>query len=246
MMRSKAHAPGDAEDPIIAPLEVLPDNRGHELRSLAHRRCELTVLEMSEGRMAIACERIDQLFTGGSIIPVTRGFTGGAVVIVALEHGADLALEVRLRHAQQRADGRADQRDRVLRRDGVVQRGRVQYALAADQPRLLGDLEDGFEDAVGPLGPSQPCSHVHQHRDNEPTMVVVERTSGVLPAQIEREGVSRFTIAEALDALQHHRHSHYAWRYGAAAYVAEQVGKGLVWKQAMALAREKPKDRVLR
>ena len=58
-----------------------------------------------------------------------------AIVIIAREHAARPLLPRRARR-QHRADRRADQRHRVHRRDGVVQRRRIQHAPAADQPRL--------------------------------------------------------------------------------------------------------------
>jgi len=224
------HSARDAKDAVVALFQILSEHCREQLRSLSQRSDEIALVHRPEGGVAIARQLVHELLACRRVVPVACRLAGASVVVVALQDAAQLRLELVIGLAQKPSNRRADQRYRVLRGHRVIECRRVEHALATHQARLLGHCQHDLEDAVGPLRASESLAHVHEHRVHEAGVVEVERTRGVLPAQIERERVGGLTVAQAMTALQHHHHRYDARRHRAAPDVAKQVREGLVRK----------------
>src|SRR5258708_33901490 len=117
-------------------------------------------MKNAERRVAVECERIDERLAGLRIVPIARRLAGLGVVVVALEATAHLLFKLAWSDSEQANKGRANERDRVLRRHRVVERGRIQNALATDEPGLARRTDHHLEDPIRPLGPTKRPTHV--------------------------------------------------------------------------------------
>lgn len=138
----------DAEHAIRAFFEILSNHVRGKLRRLMHIARQWAIMKHAQHGVRVASERIDELFARRLVVPLALRLARARVVIVAFQHGAQLHNESIARNSQQTPDRRANHRHRVLRRNGVIQRRRIQHALASNQPRRFRDLEHGLENAV--------------------------------------------------------------------------------------------------
>ena len=238
--------PGDPEDPVIALIEVLADQRRQQHRRLTDPIGQRPAVERAQQRAGIPGQRVDELLAGRAVVVVADRLARACVVVIAAQQATQLVGQILGAGTEQAADPRPHQRHRVHRRDRVIQARGIQHAAPADQPGLLGGLQDNLEDPVRALRSRQPGTHVDQHRVNEPRVVEVQAAGRVLPARIEREAVDRLTIAAALDALQRHHDRHDHRRYTVPPTVGEQVSEHLIREQNIALTVQQPINRVRR
>lgn len=73
----------------------------------------------------------------------------------------------------------------------------------------------------------------------------VEPTSRILPSQVEREALNGLSIAQPLDALDHHDHRHDAWWHRAPTHIREEIGERLIRKEAVPFLMEDAVNRRL-
>jgi len=196
--------------------------------------------------VAVEGELLHERLAGLRIVPVARRLARLLVVVVALEAAADLGGELVADDGEQAYKRRANQRDRVLRRDGVVERGRIQHALAPDEPCPARRIEHYLEDPIRLVGPTEPLAHLHQDRVREAGVIEIERARRILPACIEREGVHRLAVAHARVALEHHHDRDDPRRDRRPPRLRVEVSKRIVREQLVRLGREQSEDRPLR
>ena len=198
VLRDPAH---DPEHAILALVEILPDDRREQRRRLLELRAKLAAVQRDKQRVRVLRERVDHLLPRLPVLVIADRLPRARVIIIAAEQPAQLALQITITDGQQPADRRADQRDRVHRRDRVIQRRRIQHPPPADQPRPLRDIKHRLEDPIRTLRGPKPGAHIDQHRMHEPRIVKRQATRRVLPARVKAEPVDRLTIRAALKAL---------------------------------------------
>ena len=212
---------------------------------LADRSGQVAAIKQAEAREPVGGELGDELFAGGSIVPITGRLAARAVVVVAAEHPTQLGFQRRVSSGEKLTDRRADHRHRVLGRHRVIQRCRVQHPLGRHDPGLAGCVEGDLEDPLGSLRAIESRPHIDQHRVREPRVVEVQPAARVLPAGIELERLHRLPVRQPEQALQDHHHRHDPGRHRPATRQGEQVGEQLVGEQHMALAVQHRPDRVV-
>ena len=118
----------------------------------------------------------------------------------------------------------------VLRRDRVIEHGRVQRPprLALQHPGLVDHRPDRVEDPLRSLALTQLVAPQRQHRRMEP-LVVKRQTGRDLPTQIRAQRRDRVPIRQALQRLQHHRRRDHVGRHRRTATPRpEQIGEQFV------------------
>ncbi len=242
------YPPRNHEAPAVVLLEVLPHHGRTELARPLDVPVELPALQHPQAARYIGRQLVDERPRGLAVLPVARRLPRGPVVVIALQHRPQLGPESgrieALRLPQQPAERRAEQRHRVLRGDGVVERRGVQHTLSREQLRLARHRERGLEDAPGALGAGEASPHRDQDRVHEARRVVVESAAGELPAGVPLEGRHRLAVGEAVESLQHHDRGDDAGRNAAAAASGEEVCEHLVGEEAFTLAGQEGPDGV--
>ncbi len=143
--------------------------------------------------MRVLRERVDQLLARLAVLVVADRFPRGPVVVIACEQATQFGLQHHVARGEQSADRGADQRDRVHRRDRVIQRRRVQHPPAANQTRRLRGLQHRLEDPVRLVGRPKPGAHIDQHRMRERWVVERQATAAYfhLASNANRSTASR-------------------------------------------------------
>ena len=225
----------------------MADHGGEQSGGLAQGGAELFALEDHEAGVGVLGPTVDEGVTGGGVVPVDLGL-GRAGVVVPARHGlAHVGCQFVVGHLEQAPDGRADERDGVHGGHRVIERGRVEDALASDEPGLFGGVTGDVEDPVGMFGAPQALAHVDEDGVGEarPSLGVVAADAGrVAPAVVEAVALDRLAVREAFKALEHHDHGDDRGRHRASALVVEEIAEGLVGEEPIALAVQEGIDRV--
>ena len=236
----RGDAPRDHEPPVGVLAQVLPADRGQQLRSLAESPAELAALQPGEHRRGVRAQRVHQLRALAGVVPVAH--RPAAAPIVATQARAGVAPA----GCEHRADGAVQHRDSVLGRDRVIDRHRVQHPPPRQRPRLAGRAQHRFEDPPRPLRRREPRPHPHQHRAVEPAAVHVEAPARITPTRVELERGHRLTLRQPEPALQHHHHSNHPRRHTAPPPRTKEIIEHPVGKQPPPLTRQHRKNRIRR
>ena len=146
------HAPHDAEDAVGADSHVLAGHKGQQRSRLGCLAVQLVAVEHGEGGVGVAHQSVDQGVSSGGVVPVTGGLAQGGVIVVAAQHGADLASQLRSQGGQHLADGGAQLGDGVLGGHRVVEGGGVEHpGPVLEHSRLPGGHQRVFVQAVLPI-----------------------------------------------------------------------------------------------
>ena len=124
--------------------------------------------------------------------------------------------------------------DRVLRGQGVAERGGVEPSVAIHEAPSFGLLQRSLEDATGPLGVPGPLARLHQNRVNECRVVQVH-PARVRSAEVEGDPVDGFPVAPPVDARKPHPGRDDERCHRAASNVAEEIPERLVREWLMPL-----------
>ncbi len=76
------HPVDDAKDAVLSLLDVLPHDRRQQRRCLLQLRQHAPVVERRQQRIRVSCQRVQQRFTGRSVVPITYRLSCCAVVVV--------------------------------------------------------------------------------------------------------------------------------------------------------------------
>ena len=243
----RGHLAGNAQHPVRAGLQVLPQHRGQQPHGLRHRVGQLLAVQGGQHRVPVPGAGVDQRVPGCLVVPVDDRLAGTGVVVTAGQQGPKPPGQVHVDHAQQATHRRADQRDRVHRGHRVVQRGGVQHPTPAHQSRLLRRVQRHSEDPIRVIRATQPLPHVDQHgvREPDPVRRTVPTTDPgrVAPPYVEGEPLHRLPVRQAFQALQHHHRGHHRRRHRPAAIAREQVREQPIREQCLPLRVQERVDR---
>jgi hypothetical protein len=239
----------DAEAPVIGLLDVLAGDRSEQRRGLGDARVQPLAPQGVVRPVGVADQRVHQLLPRLAVLPVTGRLARRAVVILTPQPRAHLRGQSGWAGAQQAPDRAAQQRDRVLGGDRVLQGRRIQHPAHPDQPHLAGERTGHPEDPIRIGRAAQPRPQIHQHRVGEAGRLLPSHRIGhpgrVPPAGVEREPVGRLPIRQAFQPLQHHHHRQDRGRHRATPGRLEQIREQLRREQPAALARKEPVHRAL-
>ena len=221
------HAAHDAKGGALALFDVLADDGGEQSGGLGELGAELSSVEKQQDAIGVLGPTVDEGVTGGGVVPVDLGLGRAGVVVPALHGLAHGGGQFGIGHLEHAPDGRADESHGVHGGHRVIERRRIQHALASDEPGLFGGVTGDVEDAVGMFGAPQALAHVDEDGVGEarpPLSVVTTDSGGVTPPVVEAVALDRLAVREPFEALEHHDHGDDRGRHRTSALVVEEIG----------------------
>ena len=239
-------AAGDAPPPRNrrVRLDVLARHDAQQAHGVRRVAVEVQARHGAQGRQGVIDQRVHEVRPRARVGPVAVGL-GPPGVVVVRGHRRRGGLRHQAAHP---ADLRADHRDGVLGRHGVLQQRRVQRPAGLPRQRaaLIDHRPHRVEDQPRAVAAAQPRPPQHQHRVMERPLQQAQPRRG-LPPQVALQALNRLPVRQALQGLQHQHRRHHRPRHRRAAPPRrEQALEQLVGEQPQAVLGQEPIHRPLR